>query len=362
MSAMNTTAHTSHASRNSPRSRSTGIQAQADRQIRSVASAVVTSSSGAASSTHSFTSGLSKPAPSSSAVIAIAPRMSAGAESRTKCFWSGVGFASGTLRTGRPRRLGGRCSSPGRIGGDGAAARPRPRRSRRHRRRHVRHRLPVQHRHPGLPALVVHGPSLSPGRPEPGHAPPSATLPAALMTLRRAAHASPVAIAPPHRAPTSCRSSACCCFGWDLTTLVALYWAENGVVGAVRARPDPDRGRRRRGPEQRDDQRRPRSAAQLRNPAPPASSSCRSSPSTTGCSGWSTACSCGSRCRWCSGADGRRDRRPEPRRVPVGAAGPRCSSATGRRSCCNWILGGERCTSSPAREMGAPYGRVMSST
>ena len=62
------------ASRNRPLPRSTGIQAQAERQIRSAASAVVTRSSGAAMSTHSLTSGLPSGAPSSSAVIATAPR------------------------------------------------------------------------------------------------------------------------------------------------------------------------------------------------------------------------------------------------------------------------------------------------
>ena len=57
------------------------------------------------------------------------------------------------------------------------------------------------------------------------------------MTLRRAAHASPVAIAlliVANLVPLV----GVLCFGWDLTTLVALYWAENGVVGRLRARPD----------------------------------------------------------------------------------------------------------------------------
>ena len=135
---MNTNAGMSQASRNSARPRLTGIQAQAERQIRSAASAVVRSRSGAATRTHRRTIRLSNPAPSSRAVIAIAPRTSAGADSRTKCFWSGVGRVSGTLRGGRPRRLGGRCASAAWAGTG-------------------RHRLAVQHRHPGFPALVVHG-------------------------------------------------------------------------------------------------------------------------------------------------------------------------------------------------------------
>ena len=61
------------ASRNRPLPRSTGIHAQAERQIRTAASAVVMTRSGAATSTQSLTSGLPSGAPSSSAVIAIAP-------------------------------------------------------------------------------------------------------------------------------------------------------------------------------------------------------------------------------------------------------------------------------------------------
>ena len=56
-----------------PLTRSIGIQAQAERQMRRIASAVVTTRSGAAMTTHSLTSGLPRSVPSSSAVIAIAP-------------------------------------------------------------------------------------------------------------------------------------------------------------------------------------------------------------------------------------------------------------------------------------------------
>ena len=52
-----------------------------------------------------------------------------------------------------------------------------------------------------------------------------------LLTLRRAAHASPVAIAllvVANLVPLV----GVLWFGWSLTTIVALYWLENGVVGA----------------------------------------------------------------------------------------------------------------------------------
>ena len=71
------------ASRNRPLPRSTGIHAQADRQIRTTASAVVNTSSGAPTRTHSLTSGLTGETPSSRALIAIVPAMSTGTLSRT---------------------------------------------------------------------------------------------------------------------------------------------------------------------------------------------------------------------------------------------------------------------------------------
>src|SRR3954471_22220545 len=65
-----------HASRKRPLPRSTSIHAHAERQIRKTASPVVTTSSGVATRTHSFTIGLPSPAPSSRAVIATAPQIS----------------------------------------------------------------------------------------------------------------------------------------------------------------------------------------------------------------------------------------------------------------------------------------------
>jgi len=64
------------ARRNHPLPASTGIHAQAERQIRTIASAVVMTSSGAAMTTHSLISGSPSLVPSSSAVIAMAPQMS----------------------------------------------------------------------------------------------------------------------------------------------------------------------------------------------------------------------------------------------------------------------------------------------
>jgi hypothetical protein len=74
---------TTQASRNTPFVRSTAIHAHADRQIRTTASAVVTTSSGAAIRTQSLISGLPSGAPISRAVIAMAPRIRTGTDSRT---------------------------------------------------------------------------------------------------------------------------------------------------------------------------------------------------------------------------------------------------------------------------------------
>lgn len=51
-----------------------------------------------------------------------------------------------------------------------------------------------------------------------------------LLTLQRAAHASPVAIAV-LLAVNAIPLVGVLFLGWDLPTIVALYWAENGVVG-----------------------------------------------------------------------------------------------------------------------------------
>ncbi|HEX5826731.1 MAG TPA: DUF6498-containing protein [Candidatus Limnocylindrales bacterium] len=51
------------------------------------------------------------------------------------------------------------------------------------------------------------------------------------MTMRRAAHASPVAIAL-LVAANAIPLLGVLFWGWDLATIVALYWLENGVIGA----------------------------------------------------------------------------------------------------------------------------------
>lgn len=56
-------------------------------------------------------------------------------------------------------------------------------------------------------------------------------MPVTLLTLRRAAHASPVAIVL-LVAANALPLLGVLLLGWSLPTIVALYWAENGVVGA----------------------------------------------------------------------------------------------------------------------------------
>ncbi|MEO5964409.1 MAG: DUF6498-containing protein, partial [Candidatus Limnocylindrales bacterium] len=51
-----------------------------------------------------------------------------------------------------------------------------------------------------------------------------------MLTLRRAAHASPIAIGLLVLA-NLVPLAGVLLFGWDLPTIVALYWLENGVVG-----------------------------------------------------------------------------------------------------------------------------------
>ena len=133
-----------------------------------------------------------------------------------------IGFASGTLRTGRPRRLGGRRSSPGGPPRRRPGACPRPRRSTRHRCNPVCHGLPVEDRHPRLPALVVHD-SESIGR---GGARPVATLGASMASDPPArSPRSPVAIGLLVVGQPRARSSGCSS-SLSLTTIVALYWFE----------------------------------------------------------------------------------------------------------------------------------------
>ena len=289
--------------------------------------------------------------------------MSAGAESRTKCFWSGVGFVSGTLRTGRPRRLGGRCSSPGRIGGaadrgPGPRARDRAARSRRR-----PDRRPVRHapagRGPASPAPSARRPwteSIA-GRRMPGrHAvryPPGVTL----MTLRRAAHASPVAIAlliVANLVPLV----GVLFFGWSLTTIVALYWLENGVVGAFALARMATAEGVDEDPGSRDDQR----PAAVRRGAPQPGHGPRR-PDAVLRPPLRDVLARPRRVRVVRPADGLgADGRARPRGPSLVAclwALPVLVLSHGASFVYNWWLGGERYTSSPSREMGAPYGRVV---
>src|SRR5712671_4595759 len=105
------------ASRNAPRLGLTGIHAHAERQMRTVASAVVMTSRGAPTMTQTLMSGLPSGTPSSRAVIAMNPAMRTGTDRRTYCFWSGVGAVSGTDRAGSPWRLGGSVDGAGVVTG-----------------------------------------------------------------------------------------------------------------------------------------------------------------------------------------------------------------------------------------------------
>ena len=125
-----------------PLPRSTGIHAQAERQMRTIASAVVTTSSGAAMRTHSLISGSPSRAPRLSAVIAIAPQMSTDDREVDVVLLE--------------RRRGDLGHGPGRQALEAGRQR-----------RRLADGLPVEHRHAGLPAFVVHrhAPSVATSRP-----------------------------------------------------------------------------------------------------------------------------------------------------------------------------------------------------
>src|SRR4051794_18635728 len=93
-----------------------------------------------------------------------------------------------------------------------------------------RHRLAVQHGHPLLPALVVHDAESIGARVRRALAGGYARRVNPYLTLRRASHASSVAIAV-LIAANVVPLVGVVLLGWDLATLVAVYWAENGVVG-----------------------------------------------------------------------------------------------------------------------------------
>jgi hypothetical protein len=182
--------------------------------------------------------------------------------------------------------------------------------------------------------------------------PPGVTL----LTLRRAAHASPVAIAlliVANLVPLI----GVLFFDWSLTTIVALYWLENGVVGAFALARMATAEGLDEDPGAVSINGRQLSAAELRNPV-----SARvvlmpffvmhygmfwlvhgvfvwfALPMVWEEMGGATAGPSLVACLWA---------------LPVLVLSHAASFVY------NWWLGGERYTSSPSREMGAPYGRVV---
>ena len=177
-----------------------------------------------------------------------------------------------------------------------------------------------------------------------------------LLTLRRAAHASPVAIAllvVANLVPLA----GVLFLDWDLATIVALYWVENGVIGAFAlARMataegvDTDPGRMtingRAVPR-----------AQLENPA---TARLVLMPFflvhygmfwfVHGVFVWF-----GLPQMWAQMGAGT----GPPHLSTIAWAIPVLVLSHGASFLFNWLWGGERRTSSPAREMAAPYGRVI---
>ncbi len=177
-----------------------------------------------------------------------------------------------------------------------------------------------------------------------------------LLTLRRAAHASPVAIAL-LVAANMVPLAGVLFLGWDLATIVALYWLENGVIGAFAlARiataegvdPDP-------GSVEINGRAVPR--AQLANPV---TARAILMPFflvhygmfwlVHGVFVWFALPE-----MWAQMGAGT----GSPSLATIAWAIPVLVVSHGASFLFNWWWGGERLTSSPSREMSAPYGRVV---
>jgi hypothetical protein len=177
-----------------------------------------------------------------------------------------------------------------------------------------------------------------------------------LLTLRRAAHASPVAIAllvVANLVPLA----GVLFLGWELATIVALYWLENGVIGAfalarigtaqgVDADPGSVTINGRAVPQ-----------AQLANPV---TARVILMPFFVihygmfwlvhGVFVWFAL-----PLMWEEMGAGT----GSPSLAAIAWAIPVLVLSHGASFLCNWWWGGERRTSTPSREMAAPYGRVM---
>jgi hypothetical protein len=176
------------------------------------------------------------------------------------------------------------------------------------------------------------------------------------MTLRRAAHASPVAIAM-LVAANLVPLAGVLFFGWSLTTIVALYWLENGVVGAFALARIATAQGVDVDPGSVTINGRPLSAAELRNPA---TARLVLMPFFVvhygmfwlvhGIFVWFALPQIFDAMDGTTGG---------PSLVSCLVVLPLLVLSHGASFVFNWWYGGERFTSSPSREMGAPYGRVV---
>ena len=177
-----------------------------------------------------------------------------------------------------------------------------------------------------------------------------------MLTLQRAAHASPVAIAALVGA-NLVPLVGVLFLGWSLTTIVALYWLENGVVGAFAiARIATARGIDQ-DPGSATINGRRLSSAELRNPA---TARLVLMPFFVvhygmfwlvhGVFVWFALPAIFDSMDGATGG---------PNLVSCLVALPLLILSHGASFVLNWWYGGERFTSSPTREMGAPYGRVV---
>ena len=177
-----------------------------------------------------------------------------------------------------------------------------------------------------------------------------------MLTLRRAAHASPVAIGL-LIAANLVPLVGVLFFGWSLTTIVALYWLENGVVGAYALARMATAEGVDESPGSVTINGRPLSAAELRNPA---SARVVLMPFFVihygmfwlvhGVFVWFALPMIWEEMGGATGG---------PSLVACLWALPVLVLSHGASFVYNWWLGGERYTSSPSREMSAPYGRVV---
>ena len=192
------------ARRKRPRPRLTGIHAQAERQIRTAASAVVSEQDRRADEDAGLDQRAAEGAPSSSAVIATAPATSASDREVDVVALEGRrrGLRHGPWREAREARRKGRAGAG----------------------------LAVEDRHARLPARIVHR----------SRSVPTARIPCARGAPRRALPGHVVGPrGRPARRVNLVPLVGVLFLGWNVYTLLVLYWAENGIVGALNVAQDP---------------------------------------------------------------------------------------------------------------------------